>query len=124
MRTLSKLLIVALLSPTLACLDAPPEADTSVDEAELEVTPVLLCGDTHATIPGESRDCVLHGGGTGIRLCTDHITFHWSIAISPTFPPSGPQCIANGVDVRTTCGPCQDLDLPGGPDGPGGPLDP
>jgi len=111
MRMFNSLLFLISATVATACLDAPPPAEDEALQADVVEVPFDPCPDTHADLPGQSQSCILHGGGIGTRLCTDHVTFHWFPG-PMTIPPTGPRCIMSGTTVRTTCGPCLDLTLP------------
>jgi hypothetical protein len=116
MRTLTSITLALFTSVlTSGCLtpqDDPAAGDGEIQSAELTATPEPVCPDKHAQLLGQSRSCILHDGTTGIRLCTDHITFHYFPRWDGIPPNETLTCVATGTDVTTTCGPCQAIVLP------------
>ena len=121
MRTFTSITLALFTSVlTGGCLapqDDPAAGGQEIQSAELTATPEPVWSTDDGRVRvlellGQSRSCTLHDGTAGIRLCTDHITFHYFPRWDGIPPNETLTCVATGTDVTTTCGPCQAIVLP------------
>lgn len=83
------------------------EASTSTETSELEVVATPICADIVDHV-WYFEGCQVQGLN-GSRKCTDRIVIDRAIKLLPS---GGWECQTVGIDITTTCGPCNVLPNP------------